>query len=46
VAGDLPQGVVKMREVVDGHVAYKCAANFVVSRAAMQPPEKHKELDE
>src|SRR5882672_7401496 len=46
VAGDLPQGVVKMGKVVEGHVSYKCAANFVVARAAMQPPEKHDKLDE
>src|SRR6266436_63126 len=45
VAGDLPQGVVKMGEMVDGHVSYKCAANFVVARAAMQPSEKHDKLD-
>ena len=46
VAGDLPQGIVKVRKVVDGHVAYKCGANFVVAGAAMQPPEKDEELDE
>src|SRR3977135_1012343 len=46
MAGDLPQGVVKMGKVVEGHVSYKCAANFVVTRAAMQPPEKHDKLDE
>ena len=46
VAGDLPQGVVEMGKVVEGHVSYKCAANFVVARAAMQPPEKHDKLDE
>src|SRR5258706_5192957 len=46
MAGDLPQGVVKMGKVVEGHVSYKCAANFVVARAAMQPAEKHDKLDE
>src|SRR6266576_2908841 len=46
VAGDLPQRVVEMGKVVEGHVSYKCAANFVVARAAMQPPEKHDKLDE
>jgi len=46
VAGDLSQGVVKMGKVVEGHVSYKRAADFVVARAAMQPPEKHDKLDE
>src|SRR6267143_2971442 len=46
VAGDLPPAVVEMGKVVEGHVSYKCAANFVVARAAMQPPEKHDKLDE
>ncbi len=46
VAGDLPQGVVKMGKVIESHVSYKCAANFVVARTAMQPPEKHDKLDE
>src|SRR6267143_5813896 len=46
VAGDLPQDVVKMGKVVEGHVSYKCATNFVVARAAMQPQEKHDKLDE
>jgi hypothetical protein len=44
--GDLPQGVVKMGKVVDSHIAYECAANFFVARAAMQPPEKHEKLGE
>ncbi len=44
VTGDLPQGVVKMGKVIDGHVSYECAANFVVARAAVQPPEKHDKL--
>src|SRR6266566_8644994 len=46
VAGDLPQGVVKMGKVVEGHVSYKCAANFVVARSAMEPPKEHNKLDE
>ena len=46
VAGDLPQGVVKMRKVVDGHVADERAANFIITSAAMQPTEKDEELDD
>ena len=37
VAGDLAQGVVKVREVIDGHVANEGAANFVVASAAVEP---------
>jgi hypothetical protein len=46
VAGDLPQGVIKVWKVVECHIAYECGANFIVARAAMQPPEKDEELDE
>jgi hypothetical protein len=46
LTGDLPQSVVKVREMVDGHVAYEGAANFVVACAAMQPPQKDEKLDE
>jgi hypothetical protein len=46
VAGDLPQGVVKMWKMVDGHVPHEGGPNFVVARTAMQPPEKDEELDE
>ena len=45
VAGDLAQGVIEVREVVDGHVANEGAANFVVARAAMQPAEEEEKLE-
>jgi hypothetical protein len=44
VAGDLAQGVIKVREVIDGHIANEGAANFVVSRAAVQPAKKEQQL--
>jgi hypothetical protein len=44
LAGDFAQGVVEVREVIDGHVANEGAANFVVSRAAVQPAQEEKEL--
>jgi hypothetical protein len=40
-AYDLPQRVIKVRKVIDGHIAYKRAANFVVTRAAMQPSDEN-----
>jgi hypothetical protein len=40
LAGDLAQGVVEVREVIDGHVADEGAANFIVARAAVQPAEE------
>jgi hypothetical protein len=46
VAGDLAQGVVEVREVVDGHVTNEGSANFVVARAAVQPAEEEKHLQE
>jgi hypothetical protein len=42
VAGDLAQGVIEMREVVDGHVANESAANFIVAGAAVQPSNEEK----
>jgi len=46
VAGDLAQGVVKVREVIDGHVANEGAANFVVASAAVEPTKKEEQLEE
>jgi hypothetical protein len=46
VAGDLSQRVIQVRKVVDGHIADKRAANFIIARAAMQPSEENRELDE
>ncbi len=40
VSSDLAQGVIKVRKVIDGHVANEGAANFVVARAAVQPAKK------
>jgi predicted RecA/RadA family phage recombinase len=40
VTGDLAQGMVEVREVVDGHVANEGAADFVVAGAAVQPAEE------
>jgi hypothetical protein len=31
--------------MIDGHVADEGAAYFVVTRAAVQPPQKNEELD-
>jgi hypothetical protein len=45
-AGDLAQGVVEVREVIDGHVADEGAANFVVACAAMQPAQEDAELND
>jgi hypothetical protein len=44
LAGDLAQGVIEVREVIDGHVANEGAANFVVAGAAMQPAKKEEQL--
>jgi len=44
-AGDLPQGVIDMREVVECHVANEGAANLIVARAAVQPTEKKEQLN-
>jgi hypothetical protein len=41
---DLPQGLVEMRKVVDGHVADKRAAHFIVAHTAMQPPQEEERL--
>jgi hypothetical protein len=45
LTGDLAQGVVEVREVVDGHVANEGAANFVVAGAAVQPAKKEVQLE-
>jgi hypothetical protein len=45
-AGDLAQGVVEVREVIDGHIADEGAANFVVACAAMQPAQEDAELND
>ena len=45
VAGDLPQRVIEMRKMVEGHVAHKGTPYFIIARTAMQPPEKEGELD-
>ena len=42
--GDLAQRQVEMRQMIDGHIAHKGASNFIVARAPVQPPEKHKAL--
>jgi hypothetical protein len=41
---DLAQGVIKVREVMDSHIADKLAPDFVVAGAAMQPAKKDEEL--
>jgi hypothetical protein len=38
--------VVEVREVIDGHVTNEGSANFVVARAAVQPAEEEKHLQE
>jgi len=43
--GDLPQRVIEVRQMIDGHVAHEGAAYFVVTRATVQPPQKDEELD-
>jgi hypothetical protein len=40
LAGDLAQGVIEVREVIDGHVADEGGANFVVARAPVQPAKE------
>jgi len=44
VAGDLSQGVIQVREMIDGHVTHEGAANFVVTRTSMQPAKEEKQL--
>ena len=44
VAGDLPQNMIKVRKMIDGHVAHKRAADFVVTRAPMQPAKEKETL--
>jgi hypothetical protein len=44
VAGDLAQGMIEVREVIDGHVTDESAANFVVARAAVQPAKEEEQL--
>jgi hypothetical protein len=44
VAGDLAQGVIEVRKVIDGHVANEGATNFVVARASVQPAQKEEQL--
>jgi hypothetical protein len=44
VAGDLAQGVIEVRKVIDGHVANESTADFVVACAAMQPAKKKEQL--
>jgi hypothetical protein len=44
LAGDLTQGVIEVREVVDGHVANESATNFVIAGSAVQPPKKKEQL--
>jgi hypothetical protein len=46
MAGDLSQGVIEVREVVDGHVANEGTANFVVAGAAVQPAKEEEKLEE
>jgi hypothetical protein len=29
--GDLPQGVIEMRKVIDGHITHEYAAHFIVA---------------
>jgi hypothetical protein len=43
-AGNLTQGVIEVRMVVDGHVAHEGAADFIVAHAAMQPTKKEETL--
>jgi hypothetical protein len=40
LAGDLAQGVIEVREMIDGHVTDEGTANFVVTGAAVQPAKK------
>src|ERR1700722_18780203 len=44
MAGDLAQGVIEVREMIDGHVSNEGAANFVVTGAAVQPAEEEDQL--
>jgi hypothetical protein len=46
VTGDLSQGVVEVREMIQSHVADEGAADFVVAGAAMKPTNEHGELRE
>jgi hypothetical protein len=43
---DHAQAVVEMREMIDSHVADEGAANFIVARAAMQPSQENKKLNQ
>ncbi len=45
-SGDLAQRVVKVWQMINGHIADKCAPDFVVAGAAMQPAKKDEELHE
>ena len=44
LAGDLAQCVIEVRKVIDGHIANKGAANFIVASAAVQPAKKEEQL--
>ena len=46
VTGDLSQGVVEVRKMIQGHVADEGAADFVVAGAPMKPANEHGELCE
>ena len=45
MAGDLPQDMVEVRKVVDGHVSNERAANFIVTCSPVQPSKKEKTLN-
>jgi hypothetical protein len=45
VAGDLAQGVIEVRKMIDGHIANESPANFVVAGTAVQPAKEEKQLE-
>ena len=42
--GDAVQRIINVRQVIRGDVADECAVDFVVAQAAVQPAEKHNQL--
>jgi len=44
--GDVAQRIIKMRQMTAGEIANERALNFVVTNAAMQPPQEECELHE
>ena len=45
VDSDLPQGMIEVRKMVDGHIAHKRASNFIVTHASVQPTDEEETLN-